>query len=404
MKEAYKWFIEDLRWLDVKPDKIVYQSKRLKLYYRHAEQLIKDGNAYVDTLPVEKMRKMIWECKISDEREENPNDVMKKWKRMFTTYRDGGAILRIKTDINHPDPAVRDWVAFRIISNGKHPLMKARVWPMLNFSSAIDDHEFGVSHILRGVDLKVSDERQKYIYDYFGWKYPQTAYNGKFFVSGIQSTSEAKELMGEGKLTGWDDPRLGTLRALRRRGFQAEAIANFMKETGIGAANVTVNLDSLAAHNREIIDKKALRFFVVLNPRKIKIKGAPTLKIKIQSHPEFKKFGYRDFKTGDEFYVDEVFEPRKLYRFIDLFNFKDMQYASTEFDQHLKAKLIHWVPVDSNAVPIELVMPDNTVQKGFGEPGLRKIKVGQVTQLMRIGFARCDKKLKHKMVFYFAHR
>ena len=405
LKEAYKWFKEDLKWLGIIPDKVVVASKRVKIYYKYAEELIKQGNAYVDTLPVEKMRIMLQNGEISDERGESPEVVMKKWKNMFSSYMDGEAVLRIKTDMMHPDPAVRDWVAFRIIRRHRHPLnKKARVWPMLNFSSAIDDYELGVSHILRGSDLEVSDKRQKYIYDYLGWKYPVSKYNGKFLVSGIKSSSEAAELIKEGRLSGWDDPRLGTLKSLRRRGFQSEAIIKFIKDNGIGKNDLNVNISSLESYNRDVIDKKANRYFFVGNPRKIKIEGAPKKEVNIALHPEFPKRGYRKFKTGDEFYVDEVFGMNKNYRLMDLLNFNNLKFVSDKLDTKLDAKLIHWLPVSKNLVNVELVMSDNTVVKGLGEDRLRKLKMNDVCQFLRIGFVRLDKKLKNKLVFYFGHR
>ncbi len=404
LKEAYDAIKNDLEWLGVRPRKVVIQSKRLNIYYKYAEKLIMQGNAYVDTLPAEKMREMLMNQEISDEREESPVVVMRKWKKMLTKYKDGEAVLRIKTNINHPNPALRDWPAFRIITRPKHPLTKSRVWPLLNFASAIDDYEFGVTHIIRGIDLEVSDDKQKFIYDYFGWTYPHTLYHGRFLISGIRSTSEALELIKEGKLTGWDDPRLGTIAALRKRGFLSKALVNFVMELGLGRADINVNIDSLAAHNRNVVDKIAKRFFVVFNPRKIKINNAPKMKIKILLHPEFPKIGYREFETNNEFYVDETFESGKYYRFIDLFNFRNLEYMSTELDGSVNVKFIHWLPVSKDLINVEVVMPDNTVKIGFGEKGIRYLNIGDVIQLVRIGFCRLDRKYGKKCVFYFAHR
>src|SRR3989338_6910506 len=135
--------------------------------------------------------------------------------------KEGEAVARVKTDLKNKNPAVRDWPAFRIVDKSKHPFdTKTRVWPLLNFASAIDDYEFGITHIIRGIDLGVSDDRQKYLYDYFKWKYPETIYTGKLYVKGVKSTSETKKLIKEGKLEGWDDIRIGTLMALRRRGIR----------------------------------------------------------------------------------------------------------------------------------------------------------------------------------------
>ncbi len=403
LKEAYGWIKKDLEWLGVKPNKFIIQSKRLKMYYKYAEKLIKMGRAYVDTMPVDKMRELLWNSKISDEREETPEVVLKKWKKMFTKYNEGGAVLRIKTDVDHPNPAVRDWVAFRIITSGKHPLVKARVWPLLNFASAIDDYEFGTTHILRGIDLEGSDERQKFIYHYFGWKYPETKYHGKFFISGIRSTSESNELIKEGKLSGWDDPRLGTIMALKRRGFQAEAIVNFIKDIGINKNDINVNMSNLERYNKKIIDKKALRYFFVENQKKIKIKNQKIKEVKIPSHPDFPKYGSRRFKLNDEFYVQDEIKFDTIYRLIHLVNFKNYEVISEVYDPSLKAIQIHWLPVSKDVVNVEIIMPDGSIKRGLGESGLRNVKINGTLQMERFGFCRVDKKLKNKIVLYYGH-
>ena len=139
---------------------------------------------------------------------------------MFNKYKEGEAVYRVKTDLENPDPAVRDWPGFRIIQKSKHPLdKKSRVWPLLNFASAIDDKEFNITHIVRGIDLRISDDRQGYIYKYFGWKYPTTIYQGKLILKGTKSKTEIKEKLAAGELDGWDDPRLSTVMAFRKRGF-----------------------------------------------------------------------------------------------------------------------------------------------------------------------------------------
>ncbi|QQG38842.1 MAG: glutamate--tRNA ligase, partial [Candidatus Woesearchaeota archaeon] len=215
IKEAYDWIKEDLVWLGVKPTKIVIQSSRLKTYYKYAEELIKLDGAYVCTCSPESWKKLVDSKKPCICRSLKKEENLKRFKSMFKTYKEGEAVLRIKTDISHPNPAIRDWPAFRIVDKSNHPLSKEKVWPLLNFASAIDDHEFKVTHILRGIDLSISDDRQKYIYNYFKWTYPETMYNGKLLVSGIKSSSEAREMISKGELSGWDDPRLGTIKALR---------------------------------------------------------------------------------------------------------------------------------------------------------------------------------------------
>jgi glutamyl-tRNA synthetase len=410
IKEAYDWFKEDLAWLGIKPNKIVIQSKRLKLYYKYAQKLIDMNKAYVCTCDVEKKRNLLiksLKCPCYDKYQ------TKRWKAMFDSYNEGEAVLRIKTDLKHPNPAIRDWAAFRIINEHNHPIdskknifgkvNKSRVWPLLNFASAIDDHLLKTTHILRGIDLSISDERQKYLYDYFGWTYPKTLYHGKLLFSGVKSTSESKKLIESGELTGWDDPSLGTIKSLRRRGFQPESIIKFMKETGIKKGDIKVSMDTLAHFNKESIDSKVRRYFFIENPRKIKINNANELEISVPSHPDNIKLGYRIFRTYKNFYVSDEIKPGINYRFMHLFNFKDNKFISQEMDLKLKAKMIHWLPVSSNLIDVEILMEDSSIKKGLGESNLKDLKIGEIIQFERNFFARLEEK-GEKYKFIFCHR
>ena len=404
LKEAYKWFEEDFKWLGVKPDKIIKQSDRLNIYYNYAKKLIEKDGAYICTCDSDKwksltIKKIACPCRSLPVKEQ-----LQRWKNMFTKYKEGQAVYRVKTDISHENPAMRDWPAFRIIGKPKHPLKKAKVWPLLNFASAIDDHEFKITHILRGIDLKICDDRQQALYKYFNWTYPETIYTGKLLVKGIKSTSQAKELITMGKLKGWDDPRLGTIKALRRRGFQPEAIIKFIRDVGINRSDIDVSIDNLAAINKAIIDKKTNRYFFIESPKKIKIKNAPKLTIKIPLHPDYPKKGNRILKTSTEFYIQDKLEKNKNYRFMHLFNFKNNRFISKELDQSLDAKLIHWLPVSKDLIKVEIVMPDSTIKKGLAEKGVSKLKTDEIIQFERFAFCRLDKKEKNKLIFYFTHK
>ena len=392
IKEAYEWFVEDLKWLGINPWKIVRQSERLNIYYKYAWELFKKKKAYICVCDSEKKRKLLWKGKKCG-CEEN-YDFEK-----FFEMKEGQAVVRIKTDLNDKNPAVRDWPTVRIIEKSKQPFeKKARVWPLLNFASAIDDHEFEITHIIRGIDLMVSDDRQKYLYDHFGWKYPETIYTGKLLVKGVKSTSETKSLIDKGKLTGWDDIRTGNLKSLRKRGFQAEAIVSFIKDMSTNRNEVNVDLDNLYSYNRKIVEKSN-RYFFIENPKKIKIKNSPKLTVKVPLHPDDSKRGYREFKTHEDFYIQDKLEKGNVYRFMHLFNFSDGKFISKELDEKLKAKLIHWLPVEDN-IKVEVIMDDGEIKKGLAENGIKKLKVNQVIQFERNYF--CCYQGDNK--FWYAHR
>ncbi len=122
-------------------------------------------------------------------------------------------VLRVKTDIEHKNPALRDWVAFRMIDT-PHPREAAdyRAWPMLDFQSGVDDHLTGITHIIRGIDLQDSAKRQQFVYDYFGWDYPEVVHWGHVQVDAYDVTLSTSSIDERIDAASW---RAGTTRARR---------------------------------------------------------------------------------------------------------------------------------------------------------------------------------------------
>lgn len=404
LKEAYEWIIADLKWLGINPNKIVYQSDRLETYYQYAERFVKEGHAYVCYCEAESKSAALQKKESCPCREKSVEDQLKAWKQFLHKDKEGSAVLRIKTDLNHKNPAARDWPAFRIIDNPKHPRVKGKhVWPLLNFASSIDDYEFGVTHILRGIDLQVSDERQVFIYNFLGKSYPQTVYTGKFDFQGVKSTSMASEMIKNRELTGWDDIRLGTLMALRRRGILPQTIIHFIREAGVNKGEIMISPEKIAAFNRQLIDKQTDRYFFIASPKKVKIKKSPHKEVKVPFHPDVPERGYKTFNTGSTFLIADDLQAGKTYRLMHLFNIRDGAFVSEAQDPALHAQLIHWLPVQKENVKVEILMPDGSIAKGVGEPALANLAEGTIVQFYRFGFAKLDKKAKSKLVFWLAH-
>ena len=280
MLEAYDWYLDDCEWLGAKPDEVVIASDRIQKYYEVAQQLIEKGSAYVCFCEQEEFKALKDVKKACPHREEEVGKNLESWKKMISgEYKEQEAVLRIKTDIAHKDPAIRDWVAFRIIKT-PHPRPavggKYNVWPLLDFEGAVEDHFLGTTLIIRGKDLADSEIRQRYIYKYMDWKYPETMHWGRVQIHefGKLSTSGLKKAISEGTYTGWDVPRLPTIRALRRRGIRSEALRKFMIELGLGETDISLSLDTLYAENRKIVDPAANRYFFVWNPVELEVEGA----------------------------------------------------------------------------------------------------------------------------------
>ncbi len=418
---AYKMDEEDLNWLtDNRINQIIIQSDRLEAYYDYAEQLISKGKGYVCTCSPDMFRNLSQKMKPCPCRDLPVNEHLARWDKMFVEYEPGQAVVRVKTNINDPNPAMRDWPALRINHN-IHPRTKDKykVWPLMNFSVAIDDHDFGVTHTIRGKDHVDNAKRQQHIYDFFGWKAPMHSYLGRMNFEGIElSKRKTKAAIERGEFDDWDDIRLPFLAALRRRGFQAGSFQEFARDMGVGLNDKTVPIadffKSLEAHNRDIIDPIANRYFFVWDPVKISVKNAPEQTVHIPLHPDDEKRGKRTFATKSDFYISKddlgVVRANKLYRLKDCLNFvrkdKDFVFDSKEYDVfHQKgAATMHWLPADEKLLEVEVLMPDKSLRKGFGEPDMKDLKVGDIVQLERFGFCRLDKTNGKKLTFWFAHK
>jgi len=404
-KRYYAWIKEDLKWLGIRWNKkVLIQSKRLKIYYSYAEKLVALGGTYVCTCGDEwkKLRDQSIACPC---RELPVKEQQKRWKKMLTNrYKEGHAVLRVKTFLGAANPAVRDWPAMRIVDKPKHPLVKAHLWPLYNFASAIDDHVLEITHILRGQEHSTNEEKQKFLYRHFGWVYPKVIILGRFLTPEmVLSKSLIRKGIEEHKFSGWDDPKLGTLRALKRRGFQPSAIRQLILDIGPKSNDVTIAFENLAAYNKKIVDKTADRYFFVPRPKKIKVLNPKIKSVKLHLHPERKK-GFRTFRVGDTFYIDaEDFEKFKgtEIRLIGLYNVM-LDDACTITSTELKnIRKLQWVP--ESHIKVDMLTPQGMVS-GYGEPTLKKVKIGNVVQFERVGFVRIEKKTAKKITAVFGHR
>ncbi len=404
-KKFYKWIEEDLKWLGIKWDEKYYSSKRLRIYKKYAEELIKMGKAYVCTCG-EKWKEYRDKRQACPCRDLPVKEQLKRWKKMKEhKYKEGEAVLRIKTDLNATNPAVIDWPAFRIVDKPKHPFVKKEhLWPLYNFASGIDDHLLGVTHILRGQEHSTNEIKQRYMYQHFGWRYPVTMVVGRFSMSNmVMSKSKIREGIKNHEFTGWDDIHLGTIRSLRRRGFLPETITKLILEIGLRASDVSISLDNLAAYNRKIIDPITKRFFFVKDPVKITVDKLPFKKVEIPCHPK-SNLGKRKFSLTKTFYISrddyEKYKGSKV-RLKDLFNVKlgkKSKYAGKDLEPIPK---IQWVP--EKYVVVSVLTQDGYI-KGFAERNVLKEKEGKIVQFERFGFVKLEKIKKSSVNVIFSHR
>lgn len=403
-KESYGLIKEGLKYLGIEYDKkIIYKSDRLNIYYKYAEKLIRKDKAYVcyctqEELKGNRSNGKDCGCRIL------PRDVqLLRWKEMFKMD-EGHAILRIKTSMIHPNPAFRDRVLFKI-SDREHVKVgkKYRVWPTLEMSWAIDDHLLGITHIIRGNDLLIESDMERYIWDIFGWKYPEIIHTGFVKIEGANiSKSKSKKEVESGEFSGWDDPRTWSIQSLKRRGITKGAIKEFVEDIGLNKQDITVPIENLYSINRKILDAEADRYSFVKNPVKLKVKGGPKWdEIEVPVHPD--KDEKRKVKLGKNIFVSEEdfkkFRGKEI-RLLHLFNVNlDSESEVTSIDNKNIAK-INWV---GDFVIARVLMPEGAWVEGLVDSSIKKLKKGELVQFERNGFVRFEKTktLKGKKVFDF---
>ncbi|MEE9595021.1 MAG: hypothetical protein V3V92_06440, partial [Candidatus Hydrothermarchaeales archaeon] len=239
-------------------------------------------------------------------------------------------------------------------------------------------------------------------------------------IEGLElSTSLMAKGISEGEYLGWEDVRLGTLQALRRRGIQPEAIRGAILDVGIKATDISFSWKNLYALNREIIDPIATRYFFVADPVEIIIEDCPSMEVHAPFHPDHAERGSRNItieaKDGrSKLYVSsddaKNLAEGTFVRLMEAFNVvieskNDVITARhhsrpLEEARRRKARLIQWVPEDSFRVTV--VAPTGDIN-GLGEKGLGKLKAGDLIQFERFGFVRIDS-VDEEIKAYFTHK
>ncbi len=426
LPEAYGLIKEGLEYLDVKTSKELYKSDRLEIFYEYCEKLIKDHMAYACFCPAGEFKEK-YKSKgvVCPHRDQSIEKNLEEWKNMLGgKYPERSVVVRLKTGMDQPDPALRDQIIMRI-SEAEHPRVgnKYIVWPMLEFSWAIDDHLIGATHILRGSDLVKEDFIEDFIWDHFKWKKAEFLHYGRLQFSDMKlSKTLSRNNIQNGKYTGWEDPRTWSLQSLNKRGIRPEALKKSLLDLGMSLTSINFSTNWLYAKNKDIIDEISDRYFFVEDPVTIDIEEVPFLEYKAEPLllPSKPNKGNRIIEGKVKNKKLEILiasndannlKVGQILRLKDLIN---VQILSIDLDNnHIKAyyhslelnrdyKIIHWVPEDSK-VAVEILKPDGSLSKGYGEINLLKIPMNKTVQFERYGFVNPVKIENNKLFCYFTH-
>ena len=393
---AYDLIPKEVEWLLGRPaERIVVASDRIPQYYEHAERMLEEGFGYACMCSAEKFREYRESKTNCPCRDKSPEKNLEDWNKMLDgTYKPGDAVIRVKTDMALKNPALRDWPALRMQDTVQNPHPRPnigstyKVWPLLDFQSAVEDHLQGVTHIIRGKDLMDSTRKQTLLYEHFGWTYPETIYWGRVKVHewGGFSTSKMRASIENGEYEGWDDPRLPTIQGLQARGIQANALRNFWIELGVTQKDISVPLATLFSHNTKMIDDDAPRLSFVRNPIAVHLDGDIPEHVTLPLHPNHPNKGVRTILMNPSTVHIESNDASGLYR---LKEFADVEANGIlgSIERSDKRPIIHWVS-ESTSKEATLIIPDQEeMQRITGRVESNNHPIGTIVQLERIGYA-----------------
>jgi len=295
---------------------------------------------------------------------------------------------------------------------------------LYNLAAGLDDHLLGITHIIRGKEHLTNGVRQEFMYKHLGWEYPEAIHYGRLKITGA-FLSKSKIIQGikDCIYAGFDDPRLATFAALRKRGITTEAIKKMIIDVGPKPADVTLSWENLYSYNRKLLDPQTDRYFFVTDPVELRVKNVPKIfHAELPLHPDKPEKGQRRYTITPKGEAVSFWMTRKdaenaeagmLIRLMELFNVKidgktaeglEASFASEAYEdaRKAKAKLIHWVAADE-VFPCQVVMPDASVNEGFAESACKKLKPNDVIQFERFGFVRIDE-TGPKLKAYYAHK
>ncbi len=415
---------EDIQWLGIEWDEEYNTSDHLEKHYKLAKQLIEQGDAYICKCPADSIKNGRFKGKECQCRGISIEEHLDEWKMMLHTSIEG-KVLRLKGDMSCANTAMRDPTLFRIIDK-PHPLQgdKYRVWPTYDFAGAVEDSLSGVTHPFRTKEYELRDECYFKLLEILNLRKPNLMEFSRLSIQGMPvSKRKIKPLIEEGKVSGYDDVRLPTLRGLKRRGITPKAIKQFVVSQGISKAESTVDFSLLEADNRKILDPMVKRYFFIDTPIRLVVENAPKLEKSIRLHPTDEKLGSRLIKTNSNFYVPkadmEKIDIGSIFRLKDLYNVKIKEKNNTIYGEYAGKELIadsakiQWTT--DKFIKMNIFIPQllyingkfnaNSLSEleGFAEQAVSKLQSDEIIQFERFGFVRIEKQ-NNKIIGFFAHK
>lgn len=370
---------EDARWLGIEWSKVTFASDYFDLLYEWAQKLVRDGKAYVDDQTPEEVSKnrgtLTEPGKNSPFRERGVEENLDLLERMKNgEFPNGSRILRAKIDMAHPNINMRDPAMYRILHEHHHRTGDTwKIYPLYDWSHGQNDSMEGITHSLCSLEY----ENHRPLYEWFleqlgVFKSRQIEFARLNLNYTVMSKRKLRRLVEENLVSGWDDPRMPTLRAMRRRGYTAEAILEFIRKVGVAKNYSVSDVSLLEACVRDDLNKHSLRRMAVIRPLKVVIDNYPDDLVEEMdaiNNPEDEKAGTRKVPFSKVIYIEQddfrETPPPKYYR---LFPGNEVRLRYAYF-----IKCTHVVKDDKGEV-IEVHATYDPESKGGNAPDGRKVK------------------------------
>lgn len=304
-----------LEWLglEFKKEDVRYTSDDIEIMYEKGEKLITSGMAYVCTCKkdnISRNRRERTECKCC--RKDDPDEHYKRWSKMHSAkFKAGDAVVRFRGDMKADNAVMRDPVLFRIIGTPHYRQgAKYRVWPSYDMAVAVEDSIHGITHAFRSKEFETRAELIDAILGALDMRKPRQHYFSRLAFEGMPTSKRViKPLMEDGRITGYDDPRIPTLGGLKRRGIRPEAVRKFVESLGMTKADTVAPFETLESINRSMIDAQSTRLFMAMNPRRLVIQDDEGAQKQLEdregvpNHPLHEGMGKRTMPASGDVYI-----------------------------------------------------------------------------------------------------
>jgi len=372
--------MEDIKWLGFNWDNVYYASDYFQEIYDCAVKIIKKGLAYVDDLSADEIREyrgtLTEPGKESPYRNRSVEENLDLFQRMTDgEFETGSRVLRAKIDMSSGNINMRDPVIYRVLHATHHRTGdKWCVYPMYDFAHPISDTAEGVTHSL--CSLEFEDHRPLYDWVLKACDYPVPSRQIEFARLNLTNTLTSKrkclKLVKDGIVDGWDDPRMSTICGMRRKGYPAEALIDFVERIGVAKAFSVIDYQMLEHCVRENLNLKAPRAMAVINPLKVTIANYPEGEselLPVEINPNDENAGTKNVSFSKNIYIEKE----------DFMEVPVKGYKRLTPDNEVRLKGAYFIKVqeivkDANGEVTELICTYDPASKGGNSPDGRKVK------------------------------